>query len=1362
MEAQLNKPKAQSDLEEAFRRRADSRITSEREEAENLAAMPAKANQIRAAELQDALRAGQLAGAESIPAPGNARDRSPFQTPTEFVQRPNRGAASAARQDAPRSAISGMAKPQGEDLSGFLPNESAGAMEFGDLPAQTPTQLDLAEMGAGNKRASRGDIPSIEGAAAPVVDEIPRAGAPSARMLELERPLYDSGLKDANGNRIMVDENGRVPGEPSNVRYPVVESVDEKSAKSIEDRIYDGLESIKIFKKGRTYGIDPVLGIPAMAWDGAIFAAQQAVRAGARVAEAVNSAIDYLKAKMPDATKEQIDALSSMIGQSFEPSGKEVGFHLGDLGFGRDTAAGRMGGRSTGHFGTGVYFTSEKGMTSSGREDRPLNKIDLSKFKLWTPARYMKEADRVDSAKNLHGALEKVNKFVSNQSDSDLLRRAAFTIALEAGSIKDVDKIAGLIEKAAKDTEAEIASKNAKHTSKFIDSASTRVMKALGYEGVNVLGLPGIDNANAGSVIYAESLADNKIDSVVSWLEGKKLSEPGMVFSGDAALLVSAWDLAIDVVIAGIKAGKRMSALTAQAIETFKKNYPRATKADVDALTEAIANFDPLADQATDSDKKTERKYRDDVWRPLLTDFSESGIAQQKGLVGDAMRWFGGTNIAHNLENAFKILKGAGTVADNINTVLPEARGVFDEMHQTIDKRIDAWFSPLKPVLIKARKVFGHNGFNELSRALVSRTFTGDSTAVDAIVAATPGGVEMLAEIEADDAWGGIREDMWNTESNTRKGDKSFKRQENYYPLVVADGQLENLLQALDKKGADRHAIDLVLSEARKDKVNETGDKNAVLSGDEQGAVIGKFIFGTLYQGRGAPGFTKRRNTGEITEAIKDFIEPIDFAIEKRIIQVAKDSAAREFFGKLDTSSEDTIEAAIDPASPFGTVIAKARADGAITNHGIDVILDNVKSYFENNRGSSAASWKMNQLLGNVAVYGHLNNFGASAMNAADVFGVAAQEGPLAGLQGTAAAIGKRMSKIPGLSSLAPAVYTSLADSKFHQGAMDTEDFSRGSSRTSRFFRKTMEAVNGAFDAFGKEARLNAARINASRGARGASDSLFSVSDQHFARIEEIMSKIHPDKWPAMKKVLASEGFAKSDLDDLGMLYLRSRMSDAQPMTRAEQAQGKLFGHPMVKPIFFLKGFMLRQIGTIRNNVYEEAKRGNIKEASKWFALYAVWAGAGQALIRCAIAKLYGKECRGGELGIEAALGIFGLNKYSIMKLSQGNVVDTATDMVIPPMTPFNDVFKDAMLLRDAGSGRKMEGTGKPVVRNIGDFVNKSESIKLLPMGKDYYNAFGAGKTKELELQAKERRGVKAKTTTDRMLDIFAPGPKSK
>lgn len=186
---------------------------------------------------------------------------------------------------------------------------------------------------------------------------------------------------------------------------------------------------------------------------------------------------------------------------------KNVGYHSGDLGYGTDTVLGRMdGGRSTGHFGTGVYFVGNP----ISREGRPTKIADLSQYNLFKPS-------FPSSAHNVHNALKFVNRSVgldlSDEDQKDEYNKnidlAAMYLDLELRTPFSRPEIKKVIESsiasAKKERTPEII-----HTDEYIDSASTRVMKKLGFDGVDVRGLKGLDNTEYGTVVYRETVPEYK------------------------------------------------------------------------------------------------------------------------------------------------------------------------------------------------------------------------------------------------------------------------------------------------------------------------------------------------------------------------------------------------------------------------------------------------------------------------------------------------------------------------------------------------------------------------------------------------------------------------------------------------------------------------------------------------------------------------------------------------------------------------------------------------------------------------------------------------------------------------------------
>ncbi len=176
--------------------------------------------------------------------------------------------------------------------------------------------------------------------------------------------------------------------------------------------------------------------------------------------------------------------------------GGDYAYHSGDLQFGRDTALGRMTpGRNTGHFGTGVYFASDPSRIS-GREDRPTHRVDLSGYHLYKPA-------DAGAGMRLHDGLRQVNDAVHAEKPdtAQIASHLAPLLGMAPGDLQ-VHVNSAII--AAR---AEYNSAFWQAPTRYTDSASTRLMRTLGYDGVDVRHIPGMDNTQYGTVVYAPSVA---------------------------------------------------------------------------------------------------------------------------------------------------------------------------------------------------------------------------------------------------------------------------------------------------------------------------------------------------------------------------------------------------------------------------------------------------------------------------------------------------------------------------------------------------------------------------------------------------------------------------------------------------------------------------------------------------------------------------------------------------------------------------------------------------------------------------------------------------------------------------------------
>jgi hypothetical protein len=200
------------------------------------------------------------------------------------------------------------------------------------------------------------------------------------------------------------------------------------------------------------------------------------------------------------------------MAKSKKPPKSCKAWHAGDGGVGRDTLLGRMtAGRSTGHFGTGTYFVSSKDRLTSAYDDRSLRCIPVGRARLLKP-------ESNEAAQRLFSALRKANDSVAYgdflsedrvtddegamtqeevesrfSSVYDSLRAALPELKGRAG------KVAEILEYSS---DAFEDCRRGDRDSCEEDSASTKILRAAGYDGVDVRGLNEFDNTMHGSVLF--------------------------------------------------------------------------------------------------------------------------------------------------------------------------------------------------------------------------------------------------------------------------------------------------------------------------------------------------------------------------------------------------------------------------------------------------------------------------------------------------------------------------------------------------------------------------------------------------------------------------------------------------------------------------------------------------------------------------------------------------------------------------------------------------------------------------------------------------------------------------------------------
>ena len=196
----------------------------------------------------------------------------------------------------------------------------------------------------------------------------------------------------------------------------------------------------------------------------------------------MNICTDFIKSICHDAE------LYHVIIEAYNVIFENKLYHYGDLGKGSDTYLGRMGASDvgTGHFGTGTYFTSIENINMS--KNRPVHIINSNKYKLYRPS-------TEQNAFKLHKILKEANYLISNYPRNDLINRIKKVNNNINSYFSTSIDITNLVNETIHQYDTNGI--NSKH-----DSLSTKIIKSLGFNGIDVSGYEGLDNSMYGSVIY--------------------------------------------------------------------------------------------------------------------------------------------------------------------------------------------------------------------------------------------------------------------------------------------------------------------------------------------------------------------------------------------------------------------------------------------------------------------------------------------------------------------------------------------------------------------------------------------------------------------------------------------------------------------------------------------------------------------------------------------------------------------------------------------------------------------------------------------------------------------------------------------
>jgi hypothetical protein len=315
--------------------------------------------------------------------------------------------------------------------------------------------------------------------------------------------------------------------------------------------------------------------------------------------------------------------------------------------------------------------------------------------------------------------------------------------------------------------------------------------------------------------------------------------------------------------------------------------------------------------------------------------------------------------------------------------------------------------------------------------------------------------------------------------------------------------------------------------------------------------------------------------------------------------------------------------------------------------------------------------------------------------------------------------------------------------------------FSRRKGLIDRAADLTIKFGVGLSDQFNKGGVANAIAVH-------YADIMKNPAGDAFYRLAKEYSQKFPDQWPKMRKELMSEDFANGNIKNLpeAQFFIYNELADIHPINPSGMAQGFNAAHPLAKPLWGLKSYMIKQLDIMRARGYEKAKYSESRgEGLAYLAAYAAIVAAGQNFAVSFLRdKLADRETDTSEYFVGGFLQPLGISRYTIMQARDKKLGMAITGTFLPIVSLGDEVIGDTGKLRDMFSGRRDAKTGERTVKDLEDLLKQSDTVKHVPvLGSLFYSRVGKGRTKEMERREKKAKGRQDMGTIETFEDIVSP-----
>lgn len=471
-----------------------------------------------------------------------------------------------------------------------------------------------------------------------------------------------------------------------------------------------------------------------------------------------------------------------------------------------------------------------------------------------------------------------------------------------------------------------------------------------------------------------------------------------------------------------------------------------------------------------------------------------------------------------------------------------------------------------------------------------------------------------------------------------------------YFPRIVTD--VDGLLNALGKENK---------SELQKRLMKASSPL-------EESEIINNYL---QYARRGPykPGFSKERKLDEVPQELQQFYASPTEAYHTYMRNATQEIETAKFFGRDAVRDPETKKLNLDDS--IGNVILKEMESGKLDIKQAEQLQEMLQARF--GPGSRASSGWV-QDVKNAGYMGLLGD----AVAAATQLGDPAVSIYLNGLRPTL--MGVAQSLKPGYKKI------------------DMKDFGLMDHISEEFVnnRTSTKALNSIFkaglftdiDRLGKNVVLNSSFNKAVKQV---------TSPQGLKKFEQEWAPRFGDEYPQLVADLQQK-----KLSEPVKTLLFSQLSKIQPITKLEMPQ-KYLEMPNGRILYMLKTFTLKQLDLVRNEAYNEIKKGNVSKGISNLAKYGLVMGLTGYTTNQVQNMMLGRDL--DPLTAEnVGLGMFrtfGLSQYVLDEVKKGNVGKAAINVIAPPVTMYDKVGNVISKVLTEGSDAEFTDADKKAVERI-------------------------------------------------------------